>query len=564
MGIPSYFFHIIQTYGNRFFRKSSKVSRLFLDLNCCIHGCKNRVLQEYKGDIITKQQTIDFENKVIAEVIRTINRFCEETRPTELLWIAVDGVVPLAKMVQQRERRMRAVEDRKHIRDIYVREGRPLPKEWDSNAITPGTPFMLRMCDTIRSNLNKIKDTCGVKHIDMNDVRIPGEGEQKIFAYLRENPGLDKDFADVIYGLDADLIVLSLLHYCNPTQKSPLILLREEQAFGKLIKTPEGDDVLTQFLVSDFASIIPLEWGKKDDISLLRDYIVLMSLMGNDFVPHTPSLTFRSEAMERIIDAYKAVNVRIVNTKPNKEGYYGIQWNNLVKVIQRLQLQEQSTLVEESRALERIRERIRLGHIPYRHAEREDPVEQEIMAMDWEHIGWDDKLRVEEEGWKERYYKSICGQYGEFSKVSEMKETVCQTYIDSIHWCWLYYNGYPVPGDKCYTFANGPLLEDIVKYLEERSVEKLPSSSNIITDGTLKVNDIPVEAQLIVVLPRQSHHLLPDWTHTIVERCSHLYPTNCKLWYWGKRHKWECVSVLPRIPIEYVTELVNKFKPKSV
>jgi len=578
MGIPSYFFHIIRSYGDRFLQKcpitrKGVVNRLFLDLNCCIHGCKNRVLKEYKGDLSTPKEQQRFEDDVIQEVIKTILRFCQETQPQKLLWIAVDGVVPMAKMVQQRERRMRAVEDRERIRGIYEMAGRPTPPEWDSNAITPGTEFMDRMCSRIREHLEWIREQVGVEAIGMNGVDTPGEGEQKIFEYLREHsPSLPKQIgmggtgeeigADVVYGLDADLIILSILRSVSPDQTSPIWLLREEQAFGKLITTPDGEDVLHLFKVSEFAKVIPREWGcgggvsggrgvDSGELSVLQDYVVLMSLLGNDFVPHTPSMAFRSEGMERILDAYRSVSERLVSP----EGV--IQWEVLGRVITRLAAQEMPTLLAEVSKERGIRERIRLGQIPFRGGEREDPVEQEVAAMDWEHMGFPDVVNVGTPGWEERYYRGIAGCYGEYSSHKLVASTVCAEYIRSIEWCWNYYNGLPVPMDACFPFASAPLLKDVVAYLETYSQQNSVSCTTSLTitpDYTFRPSPY---SQLLAVLPRQSHHLLPEWVRKIADRCPHLYPSQCQMWYWGKRHRWECVSILPEIPIREIDAIVQ-------
>ena len=49
------------------------------------------------------------------------------TNPTDLIYIAIDGVCPRSKVEQQKYRRFRSVNEN---------------KVWDTNAISPGTNFM--------------------------------------------------------------------------------------------------------------------------------------------------------------------------------------------------------------------------------------------------------------------------------------------------------------------------------------------------------------------------------------------------------------------------------------
>jgi len=68
-----------------------------------------------------------------------------------------------------------------------------------------------------------------VKNIVVSGSDIPGEGEHKVFEYIREHNEIE-DQKTVIYGLDADLIMLTInnLSYCKN-----MYLFRETPDFFK-------------------------------------------------------------------------------------------------------------------------------------------------------------------------------------------------------------------------------------------------------------------------------------------------------------------------------------------
>lgn len=95
------------------------------------------------------------EEEMMVEVFRYTERVVNMARPRKVLMMAIDGVAPRAKMNQQRSRRFRSAqeaadkeEERQEGIRMFEAMGQTVSEEtknkkgWDSNAITPGTPFM--------------------------------------------------------------------------------------------------------------------------------------------------------------------------------------------------------------------------------------------------------------------------------------------------------------------------------------------------------------------------------------------------------------------------------------
>ena len=78
---------------------------------------------------------------------------------------------------------------------------------WDSNAITPGTPFMDLLAQSLRYwVVQKMNTDPGWKQLEViiSDASVPGEGEHKIVDFIRRqrtNLGYDPCTRHVIYGL---------------------------------------------------------------------------------------------------------------------------------------------------------------------------------------------------------------------------------------------------------------------------------------------------------------------------------------------------------------------------
>ena len=122
-------------------------------------------------------------------------------KPKNKTYVCFDGVPPYAKMNQQRQRRFKGSLTNK----ILNKE----PSSWNRNQITPGSLFMNDLDSYLINKFSK------EPKIVFSPSSEPGEGEHKLFEYLRKNKNTEDNIA--LYGLDSDLIMLSICHltYCN-------------------------------------------------------------------------------------------------------------------------------------------------------------------------------------------------------------------------------------------------------------------------------------------------------------------------------------------------------------
>ena len=234
MGIPFYYGDLIKKYPD-IIEKPFHINILFFDYNGLIHPIAHDTLCNEKS-----------EDEFLHLLWKKTINIVEQVKPDKYI-ISIDGVAPLAKVCQQRKRRYLSTK-----------------KQWDTNAITCGTPFM----DRLHKYLSK-------RHNNIDSMYNNGEGEHKIMEYIHNDTNDNNIY--LIHGLDADLILLSLM-----SNKSDNIYLMRE-----------NNDTITYISIKKIKHYVELEWRNvfNKDADIINSYCVALSIMGNDFIPHLIGLS---------------------------------------------------------------------------------------------------------------------------------------------------------------------------------------------------------------------------------------------------------------------------------
>lgn len=319
---------------------------LYIDMNGIIHPCSH---PENGPQPATEEEM--YEN-----VCRYVDRLFRVMRPRKLLYLAIDGVAPRAKMNQQRARRFRSAQEARelkeleqHVRDEMAKTGQsapPVKDAWDSNVITPGTPFMINLAEYVRFYIRKRISTDRAWRqirVIFSDASVPGEGEHKIMAHVRlqrAQPGYNPNTVHVLHGLDADLIMLALA-----THEAHFYISREEVLFGR--KSQEAQEqrqlesgfrdaqraldeaagaeamqleentnkpiqrisipTLREYLAAEFETCLTQVPFPPSLERLIDDIVFMCFFVGNDFLPHLPSLDIRDGALDFLFNVYKRI-----------------------------------------------------------------------------------------------------------------------------------------------------------------------------------------------------------------------------------------------------------------
>lgn len=592
MGLPGFFAWLLKYYKNNKIITSDidkPVDILYLDSNCLFHPQCFKVLHHFPK----WKNKEKLEDGMIKRILNYIDYLTNIVNPQKLLYISVDGVAPLAKMNQQRKRRFRSGDDNQLRNDIKKKYGHVISKPWNNTAITPGTEFMEKLHQAIIEFIKNKKDKVKIIY---SSYHSPGEGEHKILQDIkkRSKDKTNNEDVYVIYGLDADLIFLSLA-----SNKQNLYLLREVIHFGQKDNKFENIDMFEYDIFEDveeelnFVSIdrmkecfnitlknmlnrkhreedhlinndsdnnskkyndtdIEHEYFDKN-LNLTQDFIFICYFLGNDFLPHIPSIDISAGGLDHLIkcyiDTFCVLNTNLIES--DNEDNIKINMIFLNLFVNYIAKGEdyffKKILPKHNDKLSR------------RRPNTGDPCGIELWNLDnMKLFNIYDPIELgngEHHEYKFRYYEHY---FNTSDYQRELISDMCKEYLKGILWVTKYYFEECVSWEWQYPYSHGPFISDLSALLDS---DKNFDINKIKFKPTKPINPC---TQLLAVLPPHCIDMLPsEYRPLLLDELSpiiDLYPTKIELDMINKDMYWKCIPFIPSVDINRIKKAVKNIK----
>ena len=535
MGIPFLFKWLRNKQYNQVLKRSvpQYVSSFSFDFNGILHNVAQMVYAYGEGadpkrrKLVERADPMALEAEYHQALVTKLNEVIAQVRPREILVLAVDGVAPQAKIAQQRQRRYRSALD----------AGEKGISGFNPSQITPGTEFMKRTDNFIQRWLVSMAKSLPPKVIYSSHM-TPGEGEHQILTLMR-NGEISGNGAHVIYGMDADLIMLGLM---APLDR--IHLMRED--------------------ISSVIDIDNLRLALKTELvqeTAVEDFVVMIFLLGNDFLPHIVSLANLDEGIEAMMETYKGVGKSL--TKGARTAEWDIDWLNMAIYLTALGMDENRLLDLESKRDVKYPSRMmqrattRVSNIGMNRTDvnvaRSSKFDASIFRAAWYENAFSLKAK------NDVFAKLLPGT--NFGSTNGKMMEMIKSYLIGIAWVFRYYSlGMEfVNNDYVYRYHYAPLISDIA-FVAKNVGEKFKISTDLYYYNKSAVEINPVH-QLLAVLPLQFKELLPEEVRHLAREDSMIadyFPISAKIERDGLNTEWQGTVLINFVDMARIVHAVNQ------
>jgi 5'-3' exonuclease len=476
-----------------------KIDYLFIDFNAFIY----KTILAFPKDIVynfsKNKETSSYEKELVKLVIKNtlelVNKVC---KPSKLLYIAIDGPPPLAKMVQQRERRYMNV-----YKDNLFKKYEPTKyitgATYDKNRVTPGTTLMTLLNKEFTKIVKAGK--FGKIAVVFDGSNVPGEAEHKYLKIIEEIDAAPNEKFVIISG-DGDAILLSLRFpsksiyimqsVANSIALQELYPAEQEYAYldikrfidslydfydgpqigGKLKLSNAEKKLVAQF--KQKTNPINSNQREKQKKDFLIDYVFMSFIEGNDFAKPIFFLKYKEDNMRTPLSIYRFQrkynpNFRLIYFK-NGQAY--INQQNFAAIINRLAKIEEEKISEIKY---RIEKKISRPPAP-KHLDPKNnkpPSLEHKLYTNQDHILHADFVKQYDYLYNYKSFQEFKNKYYEYfwnqPPTPENIAAICKNYLDILLFNIRYYYGTGLSWTLNYHAVAAPLPSDLATFLQKNT-----------------------------------------------------------------------------------------------
>merc|ERR1711991_277179 len=181
----------------------------------------------------------------------------------------------------------------------------------------------------------------------------------------------------------------------------------------------------------------------------MGDYVFITFILGNDFIPHSPSINIRTNGIDILLDIYRnnfSYNDPII--KNNK-----IQWKQMKKLFEILSNSEKDYLINEHIKREKLENRYYLNNTI-------EEKEFKLNSLPVLHRDGEKYINPDNDFWQKRYYSILFNCNNDEKRIQK----ICLNYLEALEWTYKYYTNDCFDWRWKYNYEYAPLFQDLTKF----------------------------------------------------------------------------------------------------
>lgn len=413
--------------------------------------------------LINDIKNLDPNIIIIYKIIKSIESYINNYNDLQFVYLSLDGVPTISKIMEQRHRRYigeiinHQISKKINKYKFPDKLSEEYPYDYSTYNktkftflklnISPGTTFMKQLVKSIKSHTFPV-------NIQINDDTISGEGEYKIINYIRTYSNLFINKKITIYSPDSDMILL-----CSILPNEIEIIRYDQQQNQDYVLSTE----IFKLLISEYITNI-----NKINQNIIDDIIFIFTIFGDDFLPKLEAIQVNNH-YEKVLDIYKKIytenyiiysddNIKKINLKQLQTFFNELQKLELPNLLSMFNIQKSNKLTLDTIST---KEYTRKKNSSF----NDDPLDEKIINNVNKDIHDSNYL---EEQYSVKYYLYPKNTF--YNKYLINKDNAVKEYVNGLSWVFDYYFNGILNYNWYYPYQKAPFIEDIVEYLNKLSL----------------------------------------------------------------------------------------------